>query len=43
MQRSSSGILLGNSILQALITAGVGVLFFAGLETYKRIQTNKAH
>lgn len=43
MQRSSSGLLLGNSVLQALITAAVGVLFFAGLETYKRIQTNKAH
>jgi rod shape-determining protein MreD len=43
MQKTSSGVLLGNSILQALITAGVGVLFFAGLETYKRIQTNKAH
>jgi rod shape-determining protein MreD len=43
MQKTSSGVLLSNSILQALITAGVGVLFFAGLETYKRIQTNKAH
>jgi rod shape-determining protein MreD len=43
LQRTSNVILLGNSILQSLITAGVGVLFFAGLETYKRIQTNKAH
>ncbi len=43
MQRTTSVILLGNSILQSLITAGVGVLFFAVLDTYKRIQTNKAH
>jgi rod shape-determining protein MreD len=43
MQRSSSRIFLGASLLQALITAGVGVLFFAVFETYKRIQTHKAH
>jgi rod shape-determining protein MreD len=43
MQRSSSNIFLGASILQALITAGVGVLFFACFDSYKRIQTNKAH
>jgi rod shape-determining protein MreD len=43
MQRSSSKIYLGASLLQALITAGVGVIFFAGLETYKKIQTHKAH
>jgi rod shape-determining protein MreD len=43
MQRSSSKVFLGASILQAFITAGVGVIFFAGLETYKRIQTHKAH
>ncbi len=43
MQRSSSRIFLGASLLQALITAGVGVLFFAVFESYKRIQTRKAH
>jgi rod shape-determining protein MreD len=43
MQRSSSKIFLGASFLQALITAGIGVLVFAGLETYKRIQAHKAH
>jgi rod shape-determining protein MreD len=43
MQRSSSRVFLGASVFQALITAGVGVIFFAALETYKRIQTNKAH
>jgi rod shape-determining protein MreD len=43
MQRSSSRIFLGASVLQAFITAGVGVILFAGLDTYKRIQTHKAH
>ncbi len=43
MQRSASKIFLGASILQAFITAGIGVAVFAVLETYKRIQTNKAH
>jgi len=43
LQRSSSRVFLGASILQALITAGVGVIAFACLETYKRIQTNKVH
>ena len=43
MQRSSSGVFLGASTLQAFITASVGVIIFAGLENYKRTQTNKAH
>jgi rod shape-determining protein MreD len=43
MQRSASRIFLGASLLQAFITASVGVIFFAGLESYKRTQTNKAH
>ena len=43
MQRLSSKIFLGASFLQALITAGIGVLLFAGLETYKRVQAHKAH
>lgn len=43
MQRTAGRIFLGASFLQALITAGVGVIFFAGLETYKRTQTNKVH
>jgi rod shape-determining protein MreD len=43
MQRTASKIFLGASLMQALITAGISVVLFAGLETYKRIQTNKAH
>ncbi len=43
MQRSSSRIFLGASVLQAFITTTVGVIFFAILDTYKRIQTHKAH
>ena len=43
MQRSSSSIFLGASVLQALITSVVGVIVFACFESYKRTQTNKAH
>ena len=43
MQRTSSRVFLGASILQAFITAAIGILVFAGLESYKRTQTNKAH
>jgi rod shape-determining protein MreD len=43
MERTSSNIILGASFLQALITAAVGVMVFAGFETYRRIQTHKAH
>jgi rod shape-determining protein MreD len=43
MQRTTSKIFLGASLMQALITAGISVVLFAGVETYRRIQTNKAH
>jgi rod shape-determining protein MreD len=43
MQRTTGRVFLGASVLQAFITAGIGVIFFAGLDTYKRVQTNKAH
>ena len=43
MQRSSSRIFLAASLLQAFITAAVAVIAFAGLESYKRTQINKAH
>jgi rod shape-determining protein MreD len=35
MQRSSNKIFLGASFFQSLITAGVGVILFAAIETYK--------
>ena len=43
MQRSSSSIFLGASVLQALITSVIGVIIIACFESYKRTQTNKAH
>ena len=43
LQRSVNRVFLGASILQAFITAAVTIAVFAGLETYKRSQTNKAH
>ena len=43
MQRTTSRIFLGSSILQALITAGAGLIFFVVLERYKRAQARKAH
>jgi hypothetical protein len=43
MQRSASKIFLGASALQAFITASVAVIVFAGLENFKKTQTNKAH
>jgi rod shape-determining protein MreD len=43
MQRSTSRIFLGASVLQALITAAVGVVFIAGLENYRRTQAHKVH
>jgi rod shape-determining protein MreD len=43
MERTTSKIYLGASLIQALITAGISVVIFAGLETYKRVQTHKAH
>jgi rod shape-determining protein MreD len=43
MQRSAIKIFLGASFVQALITAGVGILLFAVFDNYKRIQTHRAH
>ncbi len=43
MQRAASRIFLGASLIQAFITAGIGIALFAGLDTYRRTQTNKAH
>lgn len=43
MQRTTSRIFIGSSIVQALITAGAGLIFFVLLERYKRTYTNKAH
>ena len=43
MQRHASKVYLGASLLQAFITAAVGVIIFAGLENFRRTQTNKAH
>jgi rod shape-determining protein MreD len=43
MQRNISKIFLGASLMQAFITAGISIVLFAGLDTYKRIQTHKAH
>jgi rod shape-determining protein MreD len=43
MQRRASRIFLGASLLQAFITAAIGVVIFAALENYKRAQAHKAH
>lgn len=37
LQRSSSSIFLGSSLMQALITAGVGTILFAALDTYNHV------
>jgi rod shape-determining protein MreD len=36
LQHKSSGIFLGASVMQSLITAGVGVLLFAVVDTYNQ-------
>jgi rod shape-determining protein MreD len=41
LQRASSSLFLGASLMQALITAGVGVLSFAALDSYSRTHGNK--
>ena len=41
LQRSSSTIFLGASLMQALITAGVGALLFAALDTYNHVYTKR--
>ena len=43
LQRATSKVFLGASILQAFITAAISIVIFAGFESYKRSQTNKAH
>jgi rod shape-determining protein MreD len=43
MQRTTRKIFLGASLIQALITAGISVVIFACLESYKRMQAYKAH
>lgn len=43
LQRATSRVFLGASILQAFITAAISIVIFAGFESYKRNQTNKAH
>jgi rod shape-determining protein MreD len=42
-QRTISSAFLGNAFLQALVTAGVGLIFFIVLERHKRMQAHKAH
>jgi rod shape-determining protein MreD len=41
LQRSSSSIFLGASLIQALITAGVGSLLFAALDTYNHVYSKR--
>jgi len=43
MQRSSGSIFLGASLMQALITAGVGVAAFAALDSYNQAQARRAN
>ena len=42
MQRSSGSIFLGAALMQALITAGVGVVAFAALDSYNQAQARRA-
>jgi rod shape-determining protein MreD len=41
LQRSSSPNYLGASLMQALITAGVGALLFAALDSYNQVYTKR--
>jgi rod shape-determining protein MreD len=41
MQRSTNSVYLGASMIQALITAGAGVVVFAVLDSYNQAQTRK--
>jgi len=41
LQRSSSSIFLGASLVQALITAAVGALLFAALDSYNHTHTKR--
>jgi len=41
LQRSTSSVFLGASLMQALITAGVSALLFAALDAHKQLYTKK--
>lgn len=41
LQRSSSSIFLGASLMQSLITAGIGVLLFAAIDTYRHVSAKR--
>jgi len=41
LQRVGNSLFLGASLMQALITAGVGVISFAALDSYSRTHSNK--
>ena len=43
MQRTTSRIFIGSTVLQALITAGAGFIFLVVLERHKRAQAHKAY
>jgi rod shape-determining protein MreD len=41
LQRSSSSIYMGASLMQALITAGMGALLFAAIDAYRHVYTKR--
>ncbi len=41
VQRSTNKVFFGASLLQAFITAGVGALLFAALDTYQHVYSKK--
>jgi rod shape-determining protein MreD len=43
LQRSTGRIFLGASFIQALVTAGVGMILFWVIDSHKKVQTHKAH
>jgi len=43
MQRTTSRVFIGSAVLQALITAGAGLLFFVIIEHYKSTHARKAY
>ena len=42
LQRSSSNLYLGGSLVQAVVTGGVGTLVFAALDSYNQAHARKA-
>ena len=40
-QRPANNIYLSSSVIQAFITAGVGILVFAVMDSYRQAQTRK--